>query len=565
MIFRNGYFYGPGGKRYIPLGRFGCYFDAAYAGEDEGYVSQHGDSLIEFQRATPSVWRNFFRYLAENDGCTAIRMFPRGDSGGPAWEGLDIGGRVNRPLLDIIKAYMREARGFGIKLQLCLFTQPECSFYCRRNTRIYWGRRLWSDDEVKNASPSQKRFLENEDDLLTYEGFFSDPDARACCRSFLDEIIPEIKDWEDLYSAELYNESGWAGPHADPMNTFRWEITPAYLDWHREMISHIRSLAPDLPVCVSDPGVSILGHDTVHWGRETGADWFSLHNYPDICGAREWIDYAAISDAALKYTMSLLPCAMGEWEALRLRHDGGGKALRLKTLLARDTAWMTLLSGAPGCVSWQAMGYGQYHAVNRVFSSLSGMPLLPSPDVVINVSDAQKKLEDMWRGGEDECRLPGDIWCPDRGATDKKHRFCVKAVSPEYEALLRAERMSLDLGAHIAFSLSEGIPLMDLTESALAAAKPLVGPAPGYQRKAFSADGGKIRMVYLRNYEPFYIEDQHYTLRDRVPKPLTLRFDPDAGDIELYDLDSGSATRFRPSGTADLGTTDHDFLAVSVR
>ncbi len=73
MAIRNGYFYS-GGRRYIPLGRFGCYFDAGYAGEDSGYLSQHGDSLIEFQRCTPSVWRKFFRYISEKDGCTAIRM-----------------------------------------------------------------------------------------------------------------------------------------------------------------------------------------------------------------------------------------------------------------------------------------------------------------------------------------------------------------------------------------------------------------------------------------------------------------------------------------------------------
>ena len=123
MQWKNGYFYHADGSRYLPLGQFGCYFRAEYVGEELAADSQHGSNLIEFQHGTKRIWRNLFRFLSEEDGCTAIRMFPRGDSGGSAWEGLDIGGRVNESLLAKIKAYMKEARPYGIKLQLCLFTE----------------------------------------------------------------------------------------------------------------------------------------------------------------------------------------------------------------------------------------------------------------------------------------------------------------------------------------------------------------------------------------------------------------------------------------------------------
>jgi len=114
MHFRNGYFYNEDGSRYIPMGQFGCYFRGYYIDEEPGGGSQHGASLIEFQRTTKTVWQKILRFYAEEDGCTMIRMFPRGDSGGSAWEGLDIGGRVNLPLLDKIKAYMEEARVYGM-------------------------------------------------------------------------------------------------------------------------------------------------------------------------------------------------------------------------------------------------------------------------------------------------------------------------------------------------------------------------------------------------------------------------------------------------------------------
>ena len=184
MKWNNGYFYKDDGSRYLPLGMFGCYFRAGYVGEELAADSQHGNELIEFQHATRGIWRRFFRFLAEEDGCTAIRMFPRGDSGGSAWEGLDIGGRVNRPLLEKIKAYLREAEPWGIGLQLCLFTEPECSFYCERDTRTYWGRRLWTPAEIEAASPAQRRFLEHPDDLVSYDRFYSDPDVRECCHLF---------------------------------------------------------------------------------------------------------------------------------------------------------------------------------------------------------------------------------------------------------------------------------------------------------------------------------------------------------------------------------------------
>ncbi|MBR3867259.1 MAG: hypothetical protein IKM54_05665, partial [Butyricicoccus sp.] len=311
LTWKDGYFYKPDGTRYFPMGQFGCYFRAEYVDEEQGASSQHGSNLLEFQRCTKGIWRKLFKFFKE-EGYTCIRMFPRGESGGSAWEGLDIGGRVNMPLLNNIKKYMEVAREFDIKLELCLLTEPECSFYCRADTRTYWGRRLWKPEEIAAASPSQRRFLENPNDIVPYNQFFSDPDVRACCHQFLDEILPLLKDFDDLFCVEVFNEMGWASPHENPANTFRWEITEDYLDFSRDMVDHIRRVAPELPVCISNAGVGILGHDTIQWGREIAPDFFSLHNYPDICGAQPGTDYASVTDMTLQYTRSQLPSIMGE-------------------------------------------------------------------------------------------------------------------------------------------------------------------------------------------------------------------------------------------------------------
>ena len=567
MQWKNGYFYNDDGSRYVPLGMFGCYFRGEYVNE-EVRGSQHGSGLIEFQNAPRSVWKKFFRFLAEEDGCTAIRMFPRGNSGGAAWEGLDIGGKVNKALLDTIRAYMEDAREFGIRLQLCLFTEPECSFYCQRNTRTYWGRRLWKKDEIANAAPSQRRFLDNPDDIVSYSDFFSDPDVRDCCHRFLDEILPMLKDFPDLYALEVFNESGWASPHADPANTFRWEDTPAYLDWHRDMVDHIRRVWPEMPVCISNAGVSILGHDTVHWCREIRPDFFSFHNYPDICGARPGMDYAAVTDMVLQYTAASVPTIMGEWQAIPVRYSRDPRHVKALPLLSRDVAWMTLLSGAGGCISWQARGYGQYHAVRDIMPLLNGYAMEKDTVFEIDITEAQGWLESLWKKGADECVYPPHRWCPDAAATDKGHRFCIKSESDYYQRLLDVQQWSMETGIPFRFSLTGGRPLMEVTKADFAAFTPYLAPIAGYQQKAFSADNGALRLVYLRNTEncPVMHKDfpdvESFSLRLSAPVPAVLSGIDPAYRARLYDLNTRQMTEIDPAAETGLGVTDHDYILI---
>ncbi len=562
------------GARYLPLGLFSCYFPLGYVGEELASDSQHGGDLMEFQHATVGVWRKLFRFLSEEDGISAIRLFPRGDSGGSAWEGLDIGGRVNLPLLQKIKAFLREAKAYGIGLQLCLFTEPECSFYCEENTRTYWGRRLWDPEEIACASPSQRRFLENPGDLVTYDAFFTDPDVRACCHLFLDELLPLLRDVDGLFAVELYNESGWASPHAFPPNTFRWEDTPGYLDWHRDMTEHVRRMLPGIPVCYSNPGVGLLGHDPVHWSREIKPDFFSLHVYPDICGAPEWLDYAAVTDAVLLYSASAVPTMLGEWEALELRRAKDPSLVPLLSLLSRDMAWFTLLSGAPGCIAWLARGFGQYHAVKKIFGRLGPRAMIPSPKLRIDVSSAAKEWESLWQTGEGRCLYPPELWCPDREATDGRHRFCVKAKSRSWEKLLRIELWSLETGIPYAFVSDPGsaLTLEDAAPEDFIKEKPFFSPVPGYRAKAASFDSDEIRMVYLQNSvlapvrEGFLPDDRVlYSLRSRRKTPVTIQGTDPAFRTTLFDLDEGTEHALPVNGVLDLGETDHDYLLLMVR
>ncbi|MBO4406656.1 MAG: hypothetical protein J5849_03075 [Clostridia bacterium] len=573
MRWDGRYFRREDGSRYVPLGLFSCYFPLSYVGEELAADSQHGGDLMEFQHATVGTWRKLFRFLSEEDGINAVRMFPRGDSGGSAWEGLDVGGRVNLSLFEKIRAFMREAKSCGVGLQLCLFTEPECSFYCQKYTRTYWGTRFWSEEEIAAASPAQRRFLENPADLVSYDAFFTDPDVRTCCHLFLDELLPLLREIDGLYAVELFNESGWASPHAVPPNTFRWEDTPGYLDWHRDMTEHVKRMLPEIPVTVSNPGVGLLGHDPIHWCREIRPDFFSLHTYPNIMGAPLRIDYAAATDAVLAYTAALLPVMTGEWEALEIRRASDPRYRELLPLLSRDMAWFTLLSGAPGCVSWMARGFGQYHAVKKIFSRLDGKPLTPSPALLIDVRKAEEYFESLWKKGSASCLYPDELWCPDRDATDGEHRFCVKAESREWDMLLRVEEWSLAAGVPFAFTLSGengAIPLEKATRRDFEAAAPFLLPSPGYRQKVLSADGGSVRLIYLQNAELRTVREDLredgralYSLRGRRAVDLTLRFTDPAFRVTLFDLDTGDERECDPSRPLPLGVTDRDYLILA--
>ncbi len=562
--FKNGYFFKKDGSRYIPLGMFACYFRTDLIGEEDGFNSPHGYNTVEFQRCTRSAWQKLFRSFAEKDGATAIRMFPRGDSGGSAWEGLDIGGRLNRSLFQKIQAFMKEARPYGIKLQLALFTQPECSFYCQPDTRTYWGRRLWKKEEIENAAPSQKRFLCNTDDLVSYEDFFTDPDVRDCCHRFLDEILPELRAFEDLFAVELYNEAGWASPNADPMNTFRWENTPGYIDFQRDMVAHIRRVAPELPIAISNPGVGLLGHDPIHWARDIDPDFYSLHSYPEISGLCDGLDYAAVTDATLQYTNVAKPAMIGEWQGV-FEMPKNETEEALLTLLTRDMVWFTLLSGAGGCIAWRAPGFGQYHAVQEVMN-LVQTPLIPDKEreVVIHIGAAQQWFESLWQDGAATCVYPTELWCPDCAATDHKHRFCIKGKSEAFEKIMQAELWSLTYGVPYRFSLTEGIPLATLTAGDFQNAQKTLAPISGYQQKVIYADDGATKLVYLRNFALHRVEvmkrnkeTAEFEGRKRTAVPFALDILVEGYHATLFDLDTRNVVE--PEA---IGVTDHDFILI---
>jgi hypothetical protein len=566
MRFENGYFYENSGKRYIPLGIFGCYFQVGFIGETLGRTLYHGKGMIAFQNLTVEQWHKFFAYL-KKDGYTAIRMFPRGDSKRSAWEGLDLGGKVNRDLLQTILNYLAVGREYGIKCQLCLFTEMECSFYCEPNTRRYWGEQFYSPEEIESAPDYMRRFLLNLDDIVDYNDYYTDPDVRACNKRFLDELIPLIKNCEDIFSVEISNEFGWASPHAKPFNTFRWEITDKYLEWESDIAEYIKSLAPNLPLCQSNAGLGILGHDNIQWGKAVPTDFFSVHIYPDICGQIPESDYASAASMTLKYTGLARPAMFGEWQALEAEKLNITK--RDEALLARDITWLSLLNGSPGVISWCAESRGEYRAVSEVFSRFEGCDLTPEKaGLTVNIGEAYEWFVSLIEGGEKKCRFDasaGDLrWCPDCSATDNRHRYCVKVESEYNKILQMLEIWSLESGVMYDLSLEEGKKISEISKSDISDLKnsvPIVVPA-GYHAKVLAAVKSGVSLIYLRNYARLPVLGL-YSLRKQEKRGLTLKFNVKNCKFDIFDLDDFKWTKNLSSDLGlYIGETDHDYIII---
>ncbi|MDR0336226.1 MAG: hypothetical protein LBI18_03955 [Planctomycetaceae bacterium] len=592
VTLTNGYFQYEDGRRYFPLGFFGGYFKDSWANEQQGAKSQHGTDLLEFQRMPVSVWRRFFETL-KSQGYTAIRMFPRGDSHGSAWEGLDIGGRVNHSLLKTMFKYFDIASEYGLKVQLCLFSQMECSFYCQPNTRRYWGIRLYTPEEIAAAPEYQRRFLQNPDDLVSYNDYFSDTDVIACNKQFLDEIIPLIRNNPNIFMVELSNELGWAGPHAKPGTTFRWEITEQYLAWTRTMVEHIHRLAPDLPVCISNPGVGILGHDPIQWYNETGINLFSMHIYPEICGTAPSSDFAQIADISLRYVQSAGVSMYGEWQLSGMTEEmlpvlKNGKNVtraRYEQLLMRDMVWFTMLSGAPGCIAWRAPSYGEYVMARDVFESLNERDLsLDKNELKINIGSIIDKMIATSNKGNENCQFTESRWCPDHSATDKQHHFCTKMMSDEYRALLNIETWSLETGVGFVLTQeAEGIPVANISREDFSKKPAPLKIPEGYQVKTMRTANEQTFLIYLRNYQKVSVMKTDYknetenktsafelfALRTQNPVPLALHFTLDTPyELKILDLDTRqwmNSQTVSENSIVELGITSHDYVLVLTR
>lgn len=564
MKFTNGYFMQDDKKRYIPLGLFAGYFDVELIDDEIGGICTHGDNVVPFYGLTKSLWRKFFSRL-QGEGYTAIRLFPRGENFGTGGIGLDRGGSLNEVLFETFESFINTGGEYGIKTQLCLFSMPECSFFCNSLSRELGCSEHFRKESINTMPDFQQRFFRNKNDIVTYNDYFIDPDIRKCNKKFLDEIMPRIAVNDNIFSVELYNEMGWASPYSDVVNTFRWERAETFVEWAKDMVNHIKYINKDIPVCISNPGVGILGHDPYEWGVRIKPDFYSLHIYPDCCGWQHGFDFASMADMTYKYTSAAVPALYGEWQALGDHSFFKDNELRL---LARDMVWMTMLSGASGCISWRGRGYGEYAKCTEVFSKLEGIDLTrKKPEVGIDISEFYKFAQELAQKGSPNCAFDKYTWCPDNSATDLQHRFCVKANDARYKILLEAEKYSLTHGVDYDLVQDNGEYRYKYFEKDAFAP---ISTSEGYQIKYLLNRDESVCVAYLRNFEYFPLIEERddgmqyekYAMRKQKPVSLNIRINLSGYKNEIYNLDTGEWIDLEDKKEIDLGINSHDYILL---
>ena len=111
---------------------------------------------------------------------------------------------------------------------------------------------------------------------------------------------------------------------------------------------------------------------------------------------------------------------------------------------------------------------------------------------------------------------------------------------------------------------------MELTRADFAGYTPCVSPIAGYQQKAFSADNGNVRLVYLRNYVnlPVMTKDrngnpvENFSMRSRTAVPVVLDGIEPGYRAALLDLDTLEWTEIDTGVPVGLGITKHDFVLL---
>jgi hypothetical protein len=517
------------------------------------YAGQETEPVVDTFRASEETWRRWFAHCRDA-GFTVLRIFPRagGYTGDEMEDSLDIGGRVNPRLWKRMDRYMQVAAEYGIRFQFLILIEPRSTvYYDNGKTRQKFALPQWTAEELQRAEPFQRKFLSPDGPYLPFDGYFTDPDVRACQRKYLREMLHLLRGDPRIFALELYNEMGWT-------EAMHWELEEAMIAWSNEMIGIIRETMPDVPVTISHPGLGMLGYDPVHWCRSTAIDFFSPHFYAGLLGESEQVDFPAAVSTLARYTAAVKPNFPGEWGV-----GGDGVTPGDTRLALRDSLWLSVCSGATGFFHWPGGPfYGEeYVKAGRI---LAAADLMRFPrrraDVCVDVSGAvgllARKREYVGSG----------FW--DLVNFIKDDHPAARAIRDLYAAQVfsLATGVELDFAADTA-GYSVVLPLGEVVRQDPATLPRRFIPAPGWQVAWRAAVDFNPTLLYVRNYAPAAVGVHKRRLRCPASRPAYLDISLPAATylVDIYDLDAGTVRTVRVFGSSRLvlaDATSHDFVLV---
>jgi len=510
---------------------------------------------IEWDRADDELWHAWFAHLNRR-GVTALRLFPRRKVNGDV---LDLCGKINHSLLDLMGRFMAAAAGYGIRFLLIVMPEPDQTGYLKKEYLKKWVAPAYTSAELKKLPAAQRRFVVEKRTVPLAE-YFSDPDVWACQRQYLDVLIEWVKKEPQVFALEIVNEQGWWGER------FHWDLEEATVAWGARVAEYIRKRAPQIPICLSHPGFGILGYEPLRWSRETPVDFYSPHFYAGLGGERRGMDFGLVTDLVMNYAAAVKPAFMGEWGILSPKVSPG-----LRQLALRDALWFSVLNASPGLMQWtNGSRYDfEYKKAREILEPLRlDQKERRRPAIGVDVTRTASALasNDLYENYKtDPWKLAGS-----------------KARSEAYTDLLRCTQFFLNQG--VAFDFTDkpaqyevtAVPAQGHEIEIPESERPFIF-SPGYQCKCAAFGEWETIVAYFRNVEEVVAEG--FNVRGQVPRPFQVawqlpkrprgaRSGPWHYRLTVYNLDNDEVQQSRVAreSSVDFGNAvANDFVFVFQR
>jgi hypothetical protein len=510
---------------------------------------------IEWDEASEELWRAWFEHLSRR-GVTALRVFPRRKVNGDV---LDLCGKLNQPLVELMKRFFAAAQPYGIRFLLILMPEPDQSGYLKKDQLKKWVIPAYTKSEMANLPPAQKRFIVQQR-TVTLADYFTDPDVWTCQRQYLDAALEWINNEPQIFALEIVNEQGWWDER------FHWDLEEATVAWGSRVADYVHKRAPHIPICLSHPGFGILGYEPLRWSREMPVDFYSPHLYASLGGERRGMDVGLVTDLVMNYSSAVKPSFMGEWAVLSNKVNR-----RLRQLALRDAIWFSILNGSPGFFQWtNGAHYSfEYKKAREILEPLRldkkerRRPLI---GVDVTRTAAALAANDLYDNPK------SDPW---QLAANKSH-------GDAYCDLLRCTESFLNRGVAFDFTLS---PDDYEVLAAPAQASEIQIPesecpfsfSPNYQCKYAAFGEWETIVAYFRNIEPVVAEG--FNLRAQTPRPFQVAWGlpkrprgaqsgPWHYRLTVYNLDADEVQQSRVAreSSVDFGNAvANDFVFVFQR
>jgi len=512
----NGYLVSPAGTLFFPNG--GLYANWPHRLNANGAVERSRDLFP----CGPSPYNEGYPWSASTEAAVAAYLTHCSERGINCLRlmlrNMDLVGRVDPVQLQATLHLFDLARPYGIRFHIALFEDYDKPPYVSRTILEKIALPQYTPEQLTGLPSYRARFLIEKKTLPSPALRYSDPDAIACQRDYLRELIPVLAAREEVLCYEFENEMVFP-----PMN------------WCAATAAFIRTIDPHTLI-VGNPGP----HDwpePLRW-RASGCDIYNYHPYND---GEAHADHGAIIFLRSKWSaQSGLPMYTGEGGINQNRWQNDVKKVSAESAArgTRDQIWMSVCCGANGCLYWTFMHdleAKEYAKVLPAFAALGiDLPALKRQRPSVALLHPLKH----------------------RDTNDAAMTMRLLDLGVDFDTVATNEACAYAVRIDMAAQTPESVTLPAT----------VAAPAKGWQIATLLAEKNDQALLYLRNtaggVKDVGAPPRPCFLRDIQPAEAAFILRQTWTKIVAFDLDTRQVRTVTAdaSGLISLGVTSHDFL-----